>query len=298
MFRWSLITALASLLPSCAIFFPAPEFRSTSDEQCLRIVSAEDAFEWIEVEHGLCQLQDDAPDQLRTVLAGKRVFPAGGGFPAFDFDSISVNGDSPQWKMFFEFLAGLRVVEARLVLDTNGDPTLWRRLRIEHLSDWLNACHQAQLDDSSDSPWFPANGETLPAFDAATLELMRQARNSGHRPWSVRDGRLVFEIPASQEYADLCCGALIAANDAEHDALRSAEIFDGATLRLEFPAFSSPWAPGFCSRWSPMFDPIPKESMKTADDHGSSVQSSLESRGLHFEPTATYVQLRALFGSP
>ncbi len=211
------IAALAlavGALNSCLVF-PGPDFVALREEHFVRIDAAHDVVDWISIEHDLVRGSESA-GALRGVLAGRRVFPSGGGWISLDLEKLSQGNDGRQptepldeateeesaaAKRIRELAPGVGIVEVALGLEAKGSLALWRRTRIEHASEWLKLLADEELRVESERHGML---DTFPVFDARTLELALLAQESGERFWKFRDDSLVFEMPMTPANAARC----------------------------------------------------------------------------------------------
>jgi|SRR5690349_20282232 len=257
-------------LASCSL--PLRRVGACSVEQHTRVLLDEDAMEWIAIEHGLCVGSDGGEDQLRELLSGKPYLPGAGFMIDLSDPELreQMKDESPESRVALEYFAGLQVLEARLVLDEHGDPTLWRRMKTGPVLELINS-RMAPVD-------FPVSG--MPELDAASVESLERAKDEGRRIWTLTPDGLVFEGPVSAAFAERC------RVDWKSDGAPEPS-FDGTTLKLEFPNRNggSPWSTEIVGRAA--WNASTAETLRFLESHGFQVQSA-----------ETYAQLRAAAGLP
>lgn len=261
--------------------FPSPAFQWTRGEHHWRIDGEKGAVEWIEITHGLCDATAEFDAQMSCLLAGARVFPPCGGFMSLDLEGAVANESlTPSEETFPPpaLIPTLRVVEARLVLDDEGRPTLWRRIRFEHASAWLRA-FEHQITSSV--------GEN----EAASCQADMPAGMHFGAHYALAQGELfkldgnAFVVEAQMDAETARRWIETFRDDPADPKLRPpAEIaFDGQTLRVRFAPDESGWigartyslnAPGL-------------------DDAEVDIDGTpLTNTKLPIEPSSTYLQLR------
>lgn len=199
------LAALALALLPCAgcLEFPAPAFRAAASEHFVRIDAERDVIEVLSLHLGLAPGGDDALEQLRAVVDGRRVFPPGGGFLTLDLDreltADEDDGMEEATRELQELSPSLSIAGAGLALDDRERVTLWRHVRIERASEWLRLAETAER--RGPGPHFPAG--RLPAFDARSSELQEAAWARGERFLGLEGDSLVIDLPSTSENAAL-----------------------------------------------------------------------------------------------
>ena len=291
--KWltALLLCATSVVSSCCVFadldaafnwqFARPAFNWAHDEHHWRIDAEQDVVEWIEITHGLCDSTEEFDEHTRSVLAGARVFPPGGGFPSWDIDALAA--EESFWPRelsvpVLELAPTLRVQEARLVFDDEGLPTLWRTMRFERASAWLVAFQRwmaehwsnvGELDDSSGVP---------PGARLAVKAALDQ-----RQLFKLEGNAFVLEAQVDAETARRWIERF-RADPADPNLRPPAEIsFDGQTLRVRFVPDESGWIGARTySLNSPGLDHAQLQIERTP----------LTTSQLSFEPTSIYTQLR------
>ncbi len=294
----AVLVATIALLASC-FSPPKPVMKSTYGEHFFRVDAERDTVDWIAIEHGLHGLRGHGGRRLQALLDGMRMYPAGG-LDSLDLDpppsADAQETDSAEGKSGRAGRAVVHVEEARLVLDTNKAPTLWRRITIDHAADWLDVFHETKISRIEFSPFlfrstwgpFDATQQFLlkfPYFDLATFELQRRADESGRKPWSLQGSSIVFEGPASPEYADRCRHEWASGPAAGFASTQPEVLFDGTTLALRFTPDGSGW---ICAG----------TEFSIENETPYRMRHHLLDRGFTIEPQETYARLRASAGLP
>lgn len=283
---FALLSLACACLPSCISFFPEPAFLWADEEHYWRIDGARDVVEWIEIEHGLTSLSEDAPEQLRAVLNGRAVFPPCGGFPSIALDDLA-GGESATER---DAAVNVHVVGAHLVLDDRGRITLWRRTRIERATALMDAFQReawlrATDKDASGPPGFGVNV----AADSESRELQHAALLSGLRVWQLDGDAFVLELPMTAACAQRCIDAW--KSDPVDPRVRPpAEVsFSESWLRVRWIPDETGWigAKSYDVTTTDFQGSIPHQ-----DSGSARARARLEGAGLTIEPRAVYASLR------
>jgi len=281
--RFVALLAVSSLLSSCASLFPEPAFKWADDEHYWRIDGEHDVVEWIEIEHGIADPTDDLAPQLRAVLEGRLVFPPSGGFPSLSFDYVAANVDASEDDPIFARITaadhGVKVVDAHLVLDTEGRVSLWRRTRIDHASAWLDA-FQRELSRGGDPPELALiDQRTGLALDEASSRLQASALGAGVQIWKLDGNALLLELPMTAENAQASIDAW-AIEPVDPGVRPPAEIsFTEPWLRVRYVPDDTGW--------------IGARPYEISADYSPRVLERLKQSGLSVEPASVYAKLRA-----
>ena len=271
--RLAALLGLVCLVSSC-ISWPDPAFGWEEDEHHWRIDSEHDVVEWIEITHGLCHPSSDFDECMRGLLDGAEEIPPGSRMSfGISTPPDADLSDQPEWaRPFLARTPTLEVVEARFVLDGEGRPTLWRRMRFENASTVLvrQQVGLASMGPDRESALNPLNVTPL----GCRLGLIGAIADGPI--WRLEGNTFVGEIPVDSASAQLWIE--LAQRDPVDPALRRpAEIaFNGTTLRVRWTPDETGWIGartyGEALRKAPETAPLQTE--------------------LQIEPTSTYLQLR------
>jgi hypothetical protein len=275
--------------PALDFKFRGPAFLSSRGEQYFRIEAEQDVLEWIQIQHGLVvgdvAVDHSMADQLQSVLAGARIEPAGGGWIAFEFDklpkeSLSANSeaDAVALRELQALASTVTVEEARLVFDEAGELTLWRKLRAEHASAWLEMAQRSFLSDAALAK--TPEDVRLPglSFDAPSFELLRSEISKGEKVWRFEGGALVTEAPMTAENARRCAARI--------HRIGVETSYDNGHLRIRYLPSANGWIRS-------MFL-IENGSSK----YDAAIVDELEAAGIKAEAPEAYVSLRSAAGLP
>lgn len=284
--RWVGLLLCVALLSSCCSWsFSTSAFQWRSDEHYWRIDGANDVVEWIEIEHDLGQPTNDASEQLRKVLAGERVFPPGE-WLSFDLEkpvqNIELGGNGNSSAMLHELAASVRVVEAHLVLDTDGRPTLWRRTKFERASKWLEAWQHFVLPMILEEQVNGLIDER--SLSPASVALIREATSNGAQLWRLDGNALVYELPMTEADARLALSER-GSEPVDPSLRQPAEIsFDGQVVRCRWRPDETGWIGARAYYWL---------GERTGD---IPELAPLGDIGIAIEPTESYLALRRAAG--
>jgi hypothetical protein len=234
--------------------------------------------EWIEICDGLNADERDAANQLRQVLAGRRVFPPGGGL-AWDLDDLPRDVSDEEADRFLKRISDLapsvNIEASRLVLGEDGRPTLWREIRVERAPAMLDALqdacsHRAAYREEPDGIGLP---EQI-TLDAPSWTLVREAIRTGWRWWRSDGHAFVVALPMTAENAARCIEAF--------RPTRGIATFDGEILRVRYEPDASGW---LCSR-------LYSTGAESQSHYDGSILPVLRDAAIVPEPVDTYRALR------
>lgn len=209
-----MIARLAVALAPLALGACTSRHQVAEYELHVRYVAETDCLMLAEVEHGIASnAPEPAVDGLRSVLAGRRVYPPEGGWISLDLDDLPTpvsDGEPAALRDLREFAGAVHVERSFLCVDEQGRLSLFRTTRVDHFRRQLeivDAWWNRERAKDAPAPFAP----TFPFLDRESNEMSRSAFASGH-PWLSIDGdAVVLDVPMTSGNAARCLSVVAGA---------------------------------------------------------------------------------------
>lgn len=194
-------------------------YRIERGEFLFRYTQKDDSLLALEVQHGISGNPETAAAALARGVSGRRVYPCEGGFIKIDFDeqdSAVEPGKEQAHADFQEFGKSVRVVDARVFVDDQGQLSFLRLTRISNFHRMLELVN-AQMNRGHPYEGDPAKPfePRYPVFDEETQNLFKAAYSSGHAWLRIEGDVIVLDAPMTGPNAARCLDWLVHEADRE-----------------------------------------------------------------------------------